>query len=85
MCIIDKIRTKIGRYVLLLISAVLFVSCVPNTMEVSDGDIQAKRFEYDGHQYIQFSCGVNFVSEDCYVGYVHDPDCPCNKGNNQYK
>ena len=63
--------------IILLLTTLLLVSCTPNSMTVSNGDIQAVHFEYNGHQYIQFSCGVNIVSDDCYVGYVHDPDCPC--------
>ena len=36
------------------------------------------KFEYSGHQYIQFSKGTRGGSV---ISVVHDPDCPCHQIN----
>ena len=65
--------------ILILITLMLLTACMPNQAVVSNGEIQAYHFEHEGHQYIQFSVGVSMWTNDHYVGYVHDPDCSCNK------
>ena len=69
----------------------LFVGCVPvgtndKTTEVEsellrfegsrpEYGIRIYKFEYNGHQYLQFGSGDH-------QSVVHDPDCKCHKNNN---
>ena len=40
--------------------------------------IYARKFELDGHRYIEFYRPYT-MSYDNYTGFVHDPDCPCHE------
>ena len=61
--------------IILVILLLLCMGCSStNSVQVEDTNIYAKRFEYEGHSYIQFNAGktANGIS-----GYVHDPNCWC--------
>lgn len=62
-----------------IIVIIALCSCEPETQTkiyTADGaSLYVRKFEYDGHKYIEFS--RTFEVYDNYTGYVHDPDCPC--------
>lgn len=71
--------------VLFIIAAILMIaitSCEPQTQRKTTTDdgasLYVRRFESEGHQYIEFKHSQTFSYDD-YTGYVHDPDCPCQK------
>ena len=63
------------------IATLLLCSCEPETqirIHTADGaPLYVRKFEYDGHKYIEFSRMLD--AYDNYTGYVHDPDCPCHE------
>lgn len=62
-----------------IIAIIALCSCEPETQTkiyTTDGaPLYVRKFEYDGHKYIEFSRTLQVY--DNYTGYVHDPDCPC--------
>lgn len=62
-----------------IIAIIALCSCEPETQTkiyTADGaSLYVRKFEYDGHKYIEFSRTLEVY--DNYTGYVHDPDCPC--------
>lgn len=62
-----------------IIVIIAMCSCEPETQTkiyTADGaSLYVRKFEYDGHKYIEFSRTLEVY--DNYTGYVHDPDCPC--------
>ena len=60
---------------LFTITALCLVSCERKT----DPGLwrQGKRFIFEGHTYIEF-LRPGYGYDNC-TGYVHDPDCPCQK------
>ena len=71
--------------VLFIIAAILTIaitSCEPQTQRKTTTDdgafLYVRRFKFEGHQYIEFQ-RIQGLSYDDYTGYVHDPDCPCQK------
>ena len=67
--------------VIIALIALCSCSCEPETrtrVRTTDGVSRyVRKFEYDGHRYIEFSRTLEVY--DNYTGYVHDPDCPCSK------
>lgn len=69
------------KQIVLIIVSLMATACIPEGMynsKTKDG-IRAYHFVYNEHSYIRFSNGQNIASYDDYVGYVHDPDCPCHE------
>lgn len=58
------------RAIFLIIAALLLASCNDKTHE----EVKAKKFEFEGHSYIEFYRSDIFRDR---TGFVHDPDCQC--------
>lgn len=69
------------KLIIATIALIALCSCEPDTgtiIRTNDGpSLYARKFEYDGHRYIEFARPLEIY--DHYTGYVHDPDCPCNE------
>ena len=69
------------KFILAILTVLLFAGCEPETQKPTycdDGTkIYARKFEFDGHQYIEFYRPNMSLSYDNYTGFVHDPDCWC--------
>ena len=65
----------------MIFTAILLFGCEPESQKTiysSDGTtIYVRKFEFEGHQYIEFYRSGGAISYDNYTGFVHDPDCPC--------
>ena len=64
-----------------IIALVALCSCAEDSgqkIHTEDGaPLYVRRFEYDGHKYIEFERVLEVY--DNFTGYVHDPDCPCHE------
>jgi hypothetical protein len=58
------------RGLFLAIAVLLLASCNDKTPE----EVKAKKFEFEGHSYIEF---YRYDMHVNYTGFVHDPDCQC--------
>ena len=67
------------KFIILIFALVLLGGCRPETQEQVKCDdnttIRARKFVYDGHQYIEFY--RYHIGNDNYTGFVHDPNCWC--------
>lgn len=67
------------KQILMLVAAILFVSCDKGTEFIIRNDVpfdKVEHFSYSGHKYIKFSKSEDFENGIC--GVVHDPNCKCN-------
>lgn len=78
-------RTYMKKLIIIIASALcLFSGCCgdPSSQKQTRTDdgavLYARRFEFDGHRYIEFYRPY-YMTYDNYTGYVHDPDCPCHE------
>ena len=68
------------KHILILVVAMLFVSCDKGTKIIIRNDVpfdKVEHFSYRGHKYIKFSKYEGWQHGIC--GVVHDPNCKCNK------
>ena len=67
------------KLIIVIVALIALCSCKPASqtrIHTADGvPLRVRKFEYDGHKYIEFSRVLE--AYDNYTGYVHDPDCPC--------
>ena len=67
------------KLILAIFAALLLAGCGPETQKATHSDdgttIYARKFEFEGHQYIEFY--RHDIGYDNYTGFVHDPNCPC--------
>lgn len=69
------------KFILAIFAALLVAGCEPETQKPTYSDdgttIYARKFEFEGHQYIEFYRPNKGLSYDNYTGFVHDPNCWC--------
>lgn len=69
-------KLLIGIIALIAMCSCTVINDSGQTIHTEDGaSLYVRKFEYDGHKYIEFSRILEVY--DNYTGYVHDPDCPC--------
>ncbi len=61
------------KFFVLAAAALLLGGCDENGN--LDSEVKARRFEFEGHSYIEFY--RHNLGYDNITGYVHDPDCWC--------
>ena len=68
------------KFILAIFAVLLLAACEPESQKATYSDdgtkIYARKFEFEGHQYIEFYRPGGF-SYDNYTGFVHDPNCWC--------
>ena len=69
------------RFILAIFAMFLLAGCEPETQKPTYSDdgttIYARKFEFEGHQYIEFRRPSKALPYDNYTGFVHDPNCWC--------
>ena len=67
------------KFILVILATLLLCGCNQANQFVyrceDDTNIYVRRFEFDGHRYIEFARVA--PGYDNYTGFVHDPDCEC--------
>ncbi len=68
------------KFILAIFAVLLLAACEPESQKATHSDdgttIYSRKFEFEGHQYIEFYRLGSF-RYDNYTGFVHDPNCWC--------